>query len=209
MSTTVYDLHNNAVGEETRLRFWQKVQKEADCWFWLGGASDGVPMFRVSGTMMAQAHKFSWMLVNNQSYPYGKVLRPVCNNRMCVNPAHWQDKPAVVKKCVTCKKEFPARHVIKKYCDDCSPATRQFNNRFAKIERVCPTCSKTFDARSKGRTKVYCSKECAPVRVRESKGPQCSRCWTSLKESGPLCRRCAIVIAARRRVAATEQGGGK
>lgn len=75
--------------EKTRERFWQKVQKTATCWIWVGqknGHGYGVVDTRRSGTrVVAPAHRRAWEMTFGP-IPKGIHVLHECDNPACVRP---------------------------------------------------------------------------------------------------------------------------
>lgn len=73
-------------------RFWSKVAKTNDCWFWIGGVNaTGYGTFQVPAKPRWQsklAHRVSWEIANGRAIPSGLVILHACDNAACVNPAH-------------------------------------------------------------------------------------------------------------------------
>lgn len=68
-------------------RFWEKVQKTGECWFWRGVKDgDGYASFRLYGKMQG-GHRLAWIW-SNGPIPEEHVVDHMCWNRSCVNPAH-------------------------------------------------------------------------------------------------------------------------
>ncbi len=68
-------------------RFWQKVNKTDDCWFWTGMKSPkGYGKFW-TGKKFERAHRFSYTL-NVGTIPLGMLVLHHCDNPCCVNPIH-------------------------------------------------------------------------------------------------------------------------
>jgi len=71
-------------------RFWSKVQvgSERECWPWTGATGwAGHGRFKVRSYVAVSAHRF----VYEQHYgpiPAGQVIRHICDNPACCNPAH-------------------------------------------------------------------------------------------------------------------------
>jgi hypothetical protein len=67
-------------------RFWDKVEKTENCWFWTaGGRGKGYGAIKVNGKLY-DAHRVVWFLTYGK-WPQKFVLHR-CNNRSCVNPDH-------------------------------------------------------------------------------------------------------------------------
>lgn len=70
-------------------RFWEKVDKSADCWAWLASTNeDGYGRFTLAERQRG-AHRvaYEWLV---GPVPKGLVIDHLCKNRACVNPAHMQ-----------------------------------------------------------------------------------------------------------------------
>ena len=67
-------------------KFWEKVKKTDNCWFWIGGkGKNGYGSFWDKKTK--SAHRFSWELHNGLITNDLCVLH-TCDNPLCVNPNH-------------------------------------------------------------------------------------------------------------------------
>ena len=66
-------------------RFWAKVDRSGDCWFWRASLNNGYGQFRAGGTMHL-AHRISWALHTGSS-PSIDVLHQ-CDQPKCVRPMH-------------------------------------------------------------------------------------------------------------------------
>lgn len=67
------------------LRFWRKVRVELDgCWIF--GNRDDYGRFRHEGRTRA-AHHVAYILMHGE-IPEGMIIRHLCDNPPCVNPAH-------------------------------------------------------------------------------------------------------------------------
>lgn len=69
-------------------RFWEKVNKTANCWIWTGscGTNWGYGEFWANNKKML-AHRYSWILHNGKIPKTFKVLHK-CDNPPCVRPDH-------------------------------------------------------------------------------------------------------------------------
>jgi hypothetical protein len=72
-----------------RERFWEKVDKTADCWIWTGAlhGNTGYAIFGVSKGKTTAAHRFAYEDAVGP-IPPGYHVDHLCFNRTCVNPAH-------------------------------------------------------------------------------------------------------------------------
>lgn len=71
-------------------RFWTKVHKTEDCWFWLGARDrDGYGQFHPTGRpgVMVKAHRFAYELTVGR-IPVGFLVCHHCDNPPCVRPDH-------------------------------------------------------------------------------------------------------------------------
>lgn len=70
-------------------RFWTCVQKTSYCWLWLGSKTKkGYGQLSVNRKSVI-AHRFSFYLAHG--YMPALVRHFVCDNRICVNPAHLKE----------------------------------------------------------------------------------------------------------------------
>jgi hypothetical protein len=68
-------------------RFWSKVDKQEDCWIWIGGSGNyGYGQLHV-GDRGISAHRFSWE-IHNGKIPDGLEVCHSCDVPACVNPEH-------------------------------------------------------------------------------------------------------------------------
>lgn len=64
-------------------KFWEKVDKSADCWIWLGH----IDKYGYGKFWNYLSHRFAWILTNGE-IPKGLYVCHHCDNPSCVNPAH-------------------------------------------------------------------------------------------------------------------------
>jgi len=69
-------------------RFWGYVDARGpgECWEWHGTTLTYGHFW--TGKRIILVHRFSWELHNAQEIPDGVVVRHICDNPLCVNPAH-------------------------------------------------------------------------------------------------------------------------
>ena len=74
--------------EDDKIRFWEKVKKDQDCWVWLGSKTpNGYGQFSIKRKLFL-AHRISFVL-DGGVFTHGPlVCHGPCNNRSCVNPDH-------------------------------------------------------------------------------------------------------------------------
>lgn len=65
-------------------RFWSKaeVRGSQQCWPWRGQKTNGYGRFQE-----VRAHRYAYQL-HKGDIPDGLMIRHLCGNKMCVNPAH-------------------------------------------------------------------------------------------------------------------------
>lgn len=74
------------ISQETKDRFFSKVDKTDTCWNWKGAlSSNGYGMF--FHTKMIRASRFSYIL-HHGDIEEGKIICHHCDNPKCVNPLH-------------------------------------------------------------------------------------------------------------------------
>jgi hypothetical protein len=70
--------------------FWEKVDKNGDCWLWIGAVQKeprgGYGMVHYDGKC-TKTHRISWVL-HNGIIPDGMQVLHTCDVRNCVNPNH-------------------------------------------------------------------------------------------------------------------------
>lgn len=73
--------------KDNNKRFWAKVNKENDCWLWMGAKSnDGYGWMRYDHQMI-RVHRLSWKLAFGD-IPDGLWVLHKCDVPLCVNPTH-------------------------------------------------------------------------------------------------------------------------
>lgn len=70
------------------VRFWPKVRKTAECWFWTGAIQErGYGQFWIKGNVIEYAHRYSYE-AHKGAIPEGMVVMHACDTPSCVNPEH-------------------------------------------------------------------------------------------------------------------------
>jgi hypothetical protein len=72
------------------VRFWAKVRKTDNHWWWLGGKSKlgyGA-IYDNSSNKRRMAHRLSWELANGKTIPDELHIDHLCRTTSCVNPEH-------------------------------------------------------------------------------------------------------------------------
>lgn len=74
--------------ETTEERFWAKVIKTSECWYWAASKNAwGYGTFRGGKTKVYLAHRYAWELAG-RVLDSSMVLDHICRNKLCVNPEH-------------------------------------------------------------------------------------------------------------------------
>jgi hypothetical protein len=102
---------------ELEKRFWAKVrvpegEPENACWLWRGGKNTkGYGKLKIAGNVTDLAHRVAYEL---RKAPLGKgrVVRQICGEKLCVNPAHLK---AVGKSDVKPHKKYDRAAILKDY----------------------------------------------------------------------------------------------
>jgi hypothetical protein len=71
-----------------RLRHYAPAGAPDECWEWGRGTNKGYGVIAVGTGKVRQAHVVAWELHHGQPLPTGMVVRHLCDNRPCTNPAH-------------------------------------------------------------------------------------------------------------------------
>ena len=72
--------------EQTEARFWAKVFKTPNCWFWLGALdTSGYGIVTVNGRHRMATH-LSWFIAKGE-WPKEQLLHD-CDIRQCIRPSH-------------------------------------------------------------------------------------------------------------------------
>lgn len=70
-------------------RFWSKVYKTANCWFWVGNRNLKDGYGRIwTNRKNRRAHIVSWELHHKTTFPDGKSGLHTCDIKQCVRPDH-------------------------------------------------------------------------------------------------------------------------
>jgi hypothetical protein len=99
-------------------RFWVKVNKSGpdDCWPWTAASTKGYGVFGVGGRLV-YAHRFAYE-VEVGPIPENLVIDHLCENTLCVNPAHLEAVPHAVNversagRITHCKNGHPFTTVV-------------------------------------------------------------------------------------------------
>jgi hypothetical protein len=74
--------------ENDKNRFWSKVIKTDNCWFWVGGlTSAGYGSFKMQHQTFVTS-RVAWVISHNIDIPQGLLVCHKCDNPVCVNPSH-------------------------------------------------------------------------------------------------------------------------
>ncbi len=118
-------------------RYWDKVEKTENCWFWHGTMSNGYGQFFWRGKRIG-AHRLSYEHAQI-SIPKGLQIDHLCRVPRCVNPEHLE---AVTSAENTRRGNGPAaRHARKTHCIHGHEFTPE-NTRLRPNARQCRTCER-------------------------------------------------------------------
>jgi hypothetical protein len=78
-----------SIDEKDIQRFKSKVNTAGKCHLWYGGVHpSGYGVFYIKGAPI-RAHQFAWLVANYpQKIPKDMCIMHLCDNPLCVNPAH-------------------------------------------------------------------------------------------------------------------------
>lgn len=78
-----------AADEAVRARYFAKIVRTDDCWWWTGAISGkGHGRFWVGDGLVVIAHRFGWATAH-PGEPIPELVGHECDNPLCQNPAHW------------------------------------------------------------------------------------------------------------------------
>jgi len=114
------------------------------CWLWTGAyARYGHGSFRFNGRT-GSAHRFAWMLANQQLIPDGQVVRHWCDTPACVNPDHLE----LGTQQDNVNDMLERTYIPVETCKRGHPFTPENTATFLKpngrIQRNCKTCQKSY-----------------------------------------------------------------
>jgi len=69
-------------------RFWKKVEITNSCWIWKGTTGAGYGQYTYKAKRYG-SHRFAYELLEGK-IPEGWEIHHLCENKLCVNPAHLQ-----------------------------------------------------------------------------------------------------------------------
>jgi DNA-directed RNA polymerase subunit RPC12/RpoP len=82
------DCANKNLIQDVEQRFWSKVDKTDDCWFWTKGVgTDGYAKFWIDGRTI-HASNMAWRLTHETEIPKGLIIMHTCDDTLCVRPDH-------------------------------------------------------------------------------------------------------------------------
>lgn len=138
----------------TEQRFWCKVNKtDNGCWNWLAAPTTAGYGAFLLGKTRVKAHRMAYMLLLGD-IPAGHDLHHVCENKLCVNPAHLL--PVTRRDhIVSCHEGFIAQQASQTHCKRGHEFTTE-NTSFHHTSRQCRACVRllTNDRRAAKRQEV-------------------------------------------------------
>jgi hypothetical protein len=149
--------------DKERARFWAKVEKRTDgCWIWVGAKfTQGYGAFRLRGKMR-RAHRVAYVWEHGELGSAYFGLDHICDNRLCVNPAHL--RPALAIENVLRGGGVTAENARKQHCkfghpldyeDDrgwrgCTICRREASARYLERNRASVNARRSERRRSRG-----------------------------------------------------------
>lgn len=142
-------------------RFWAKVRKTADCWYWTGAPDkDGYGTLNKPGspTRKIKAHRFSFMLHYGPIHDHVMVLHR-CDEPSCVRPDHLFDGDAKANA-MDMSDKGRGREQSKEICVNGHPRTPE--NSYTRKDgsgnnRQCRACDRERKREARATTKTRVS----------------------------------------------------
>lgn len=120
-------------------RFWEKVDKSAECWLWVSAMGpDGYGRFWLGGHTL-RAHRVAYEITVGSPIPEGLVLDHLCRNPSCVRPDHLE--PVTQRDNILRGEGLAAQNAFK----TCCPAGHEYdeaNTYRYRGQRFCRECAK-------------------------------------------------------------------
>ena len=94
--------------------FWDRVKKGKSCWLWTGKPNSAWYGRVFIAGRVEYAHRHAFLELVGDLRP-GERLFNTCQNRLCVNPAHWStERPIHNDKSIIKRKIAPKRRYSRK-----------------------------------------------------------------------------------------------
>jgi hypothetical protein len=131
-------------------RFWNRVDKQENCWIWTGTqAGDGYGSFYVGGGRVNRvrlyAHRWSYLQAYG-SIPEGLEVDHTCRIRLCVKPDHLE----LVTHAENHRRRRGIKHGPYDVGDTCRhghPRTPENTGVNSQGNRFCRPCARASEAR--------------------------------------------------------------
>lgn len=166
--TIKYDLDtikNELKIEQTKERFWSKVEKTDSCWNWTGSLRNGYGLFRFNGKIQS-AHRVSFELIKGK-IPKGLELDHLCRNPSCVNSDHLE--PVTGKENNARSDSLPAKNARKTHCKYGHEFTPENTYIMNCGGRRCIICKNQYN-------KQYCQSHKEEIKLRNKQYYQTHGC---------------------------------
>lgn len=125
-------------------RFWSRVIKTEDCWYWAGYVNPNGYATVYVLPKKEYVHRVSYELANGK-IPEGLVIDHLCGNKICVNPVHLE---AVTQK-------ENVHRSLDPFCANGHEKTPDNVYLRASGKRECRVCCRERSRRYYHATKVY------------------------------------------------------
>lgn len=156
---------------------WSEEQYEAftPCWIWQRGTSAGRPVFYETGRHR-NAYRVTWEQIHGVELDQDTILKRLCRQSLCVNPAHFREQPRKLGQ--RPRQKYPEKQRgwnLKKY----GLTLEQYDALLEAQGGVCAVCLE--DRRDRMGRRLHVDHDHETGRVR---GLLCMRCNNAIGQAG-------------------------